>query len=350
MKRNLIYYTLIFFSFTIFFFSCDDRKEDDRLLMNTHDMCEQVVYKNVIMMNGKKVEASRLEFIQQESSSVFLMKMYGIIPLEDGVPVIVEAIPDKDEIRFTGKSNDVRYQLEVEGRYTHLQLKSSTVSNEPFVEMNCKYKVLPQCGLLEKPFIFRLDTECMFFLNHRDETIEWNGQTLPKIEFMQTTLEHIRERLAKEVQAIKLIFHEDSSLDIWMKTTGSMDFTLWMNVQYWFLNTSENLYLELTTTQTELFYQQWTGKPTMFSPPFISFDSNRNLLPLFYSSDEKLSLAIIAPFCYSMAYCYLKSKGCEDLTEEEHDELSIFLEIIREGHRLNSWQVYLQSELVKSSE
>ena len=60
MKRNLIYYTLIFFSFTIFFFSCDDRKEDDRLLMNTHDMCEQVVYKNVIMMNGKKVEAANL--------------------------------------------------------------------------------------------------------------------------------------------------------------------------------------------------------------------------------------------------------------------------------------------------
>lgn len=343
-KKKTIYYLLLSLSFVFSGISCN-KNENTISLMNPQDICGYKIYSDQIKVkfNNEDIDKCGIRFIPIENQPTkLLLQLYDIFPMQKDIDIVVDIVPDITNIMFTGKVNRPYYKLEVSGKVTNIKNKKATALSEiPFIEIQCNYKVTNAVDL-ETPYILRFDKNSIEIVSGSEGTIEWEGQTFSKWDFVNKMIKSICERFSQETTAVKLIFHDNSYLDISLQSTESQDFKLWMSIHYWFEENTNTIYLEHTDEQINRFYEQWTGKPTVSSYPFIHYDSNRNLLPIFFtSSKNNKGVAIVEPYSYRIIHRYIEAKGSEGRTKEELQELQLFQKVLQEDHKDNSWCIMM---------
>lgn len=323
-------------------------------LMKPQEMCGYSIYSEnaSVKWNGEEIDKCDFNFAPIKGDTTkLLMKLYDIIPANEGVNIIVDVVPGESNIQFFGKAQDYRYKLEVNGTFVKSAgTKGANASKDVFVDMQCKYEVTSGVKP-ETACVFRFDKNCMLLSGGRMETIEWEGQTYTESDFVKTVVGRICERTSREVAAMKFVFHKDSYLDIFLQAAGSQEFTLWMTVRYWFDESmhSRFMYFEFTDEQMETFLKQWSGFPEIYTTPFDCYRANRNLLPILYWPNDQWVMTLADPGMYHFISMYVNAKGSEGLSEKEQQELFLFRDIIKKDQGDGSWSIILLSEFVEKA-
>lgn len=329
--------------------------EDVVALMNPQDICGTLYGGSGtnIEWNGKALSDCAFEFSPVEGDSTKLqLKLHGAI-ISEGTPiVIVDVVPGEADLFFSGTKAGYQYELKVEGRYSDpSKNKEQAAKEQPTINLKCQYKSIGDLSM-EEPYIFRFDKNCMYWQTGGGNDIEWDGKTYSAIDFVQRTLEHISARIAKKITAIKVVFHEDASVDMSFQKVGSNEFVPWMTVQYWYSTKYSNtMYLDFTDEQVKMFYDEWLGTPSdYYSPPFTTFGTNRNVLQMIYWAGERLGWSIANPYRYRALDMYVRAKGIEGLTEKEKQELLLFrdclINVDDQSHWM-SWCITMNSEKIE---
>lgn len=333
--------------------SCD-KGEDAVILMNPQEICGiRYQGKDInVNWNGTTLTDCDFEFAPVEQDSTKLrLQLFSIIP-SGVVDVVVDVVPGETGIRFSGMAENYLYELKVEGCYSlsSIQEGLKEATGRPIIELQCVYKATGDLKL-DVPYVFRFDKNCMYCQTGSGNLIEWDGRMYSSTDFVQSVLEHICARIAKEVTALQVVFHADASMDISLRRAGDAGFVPWMTAKYWY-NTeyANNMYLEFTDEQVKMFYEEWLGLPKdVYSPPFINYLSGRNLLSMIYWSNEGLGWSIANPYRYSALNMYVKGKGIEGLTEKEKQELLLFqkcLKNVEDQSDWMSWCITMNSERI----
>lgn len=327
--------------------SCDD-EDDAAFLLNPQDICG-IQYSNEQInsdWDGINMEDVTLMFTPVEGDNTKLkLRFGGIMPSWEDMEVVVDVVPGKTDICFSGVAKTSKYELKVEGRYDN----PSEYYKKQIIDLKCSYRTIGNLQV-ETPYIFRFDENCMSCLSGKSFSVEWDGNTYPARQFVESVLEHISARIAKEVTALQVVFHDDASVDISLLRAGESDFTLWMTVKYWYISNNE-LFLDFTDKQMMMFYEEWVGI-TAGASPFIpnAARNNSNLLRMIYWSADRLCWSIANPYRYWMLDMYVEVKGIEGLTEKEKQELLLFRDCLYKVDDLNdwnSWCITMNSEFVK---
>lgn len=328
--------------------SCNNH-ENAVSFINPQDICGYKIHGDQLKVkfNNEEIENCGVEFIPIEvESGKLLMKLYKLFPTQEEIDIVVDITSDETNMLFAGKVNHPQYELEVSGRATYFtKTKVKASSNPPFVDMQCNYKVVSDV-YLETPYIFKFNRNSMLVVSGSEGTVEWEGNTYSKWDFVSKVIKDISERFSQETTAIKLVFHENSYMDISLQFAGTQDFTSWMRLHYWLEEDTNIIYIEHTDEQINMFFDQWTGKPPVSSYPFIHYDSNRNLLPIICtSSNDYKGMAIAEPYSYSIIYRYIEAKGSEERTEKEQQELQLFQDILQKDQKNNGWCIMMTYEI-----
>ncbi len=332
--------------------SCN-KDEDIATLLNPQTICGSYYNGEGISVgwNGKEVSNISFELSPVEGDSTKLkLELFNAIPLNNGVEVLVDVIPGETEISFSGILKNYSYELQVEGIYMNHSLEDlKSTEKQSKIDLQCRYKAHGDLDI-DKPYIFRFDKNCMYWQAGTSGPVEWDGHTYSATDFVQTVLEHISARIAKEVSAMQFVFHDDASVDISVCRAGNTDFTPWMTVLYWYGEYSNSMYLEFTGEQVKMFYDMWLGTPNeSYTPPFRMW-GERNLLPMIYWAGERLGWSIANPNRYYALEMYTKGKGLEGLTEKEKQELLLFekcLNNVDDHNHWMSWCITMNSERIR---
>lgn len=334
--------------------SCSN-EDDVVVLMNPQDICGTIYNGSAtnIEWNGKTLSDCGFEFFSVEGDSTKLqLKLYGAVISEDSPIIIVDVVPGESDIYFTGTKTSYQYELKVEGSYSDASKDGEQIGKgQPTVNLKCQYRAIGDLRM-EQPYIFRFDKNCMYWQAGSGNMIEWDGQMYVATDFVQRTLEHISARIAKKITAIKVVFHEDASVDMSFLKAGSTEFIPWITVQYWYSSKYANhMYLDFTDEQVKMFYDEWLGTPNdYYSPPFMRLSNNRNALPMIYWAGERLGWSIANPYRYRALDMYVRAKGIEGLTEKEKQELLLFrkcLENVDDQSHWMSWCITMNSEYIE---
>lgn len=333
--------------------SCDNDEGDIVNLLDPQEICGIRYYGEEINVdwNGTPLADCNFEFTPVEQDSTKLnLRLFNIIPSVAGIDVVVDVVPGETEISFSGTVRNYSYELKVEGRYSASEVGTKSVAGKRIIDLRCLYKATGDLQL-EKPYIFRFDKNCMYWQTATGGPVEWDGRTYSATDFVQSVLEHISARIAKEATALQVVFHDDATMDISLCRADNLDFVPWMTVKYWYGTTYANdMYLEFTDEQVRMFYDEWIGIPdSAYSPPFINYMENRNLLRMIYWSGEKLCWSIANPYRYRALSMYIRAKGVEGLTEKEKQELFLFrkcLENVEDRNDWMSWCITMNSERI----
>lgn len=312
--------------------SCSNEEEPVRL-MNPREMLngnKQIV----VRWNGELMdEASAYVNPTEGDSSALGIRLYGIMPdyeamlsrsfISFDVPFVpLQVTPRETDILFDGILETSKYKLSVQGAYTSGSL-----------EVECDYEITEgiQTG---QPYVLPLDDGHFEWRMNVQGTVEWEGETYTKMDFIQMVWDKVLARLAEETPEVRMTFHEDGLADIDLRHAFGTDFTPWMTVRYWYA-VNNLVCLALTREQVHEFYDQWTGEPKIYTTPFYEFGNDSQLLPLFYTPQEDtghLYWGISSTSMFHIMYMYLEAKGLEGLSEREREELALFDDIIHDMH------------------
>ncbi len=331
---------------------CSSCSDDEKIvqLMNPQEICSTYIgsQRTHVQWNGVDLDYGKVTFFPVENDSTKLqMVLEDIIPslhgeekyIDDipttvcGVSVEVDVTSEENGIRFSGSRNAFSYRLSVEGVYTAPAEGTDDVGT---VDLQCDYQVTSNLDR-EVPYIIRMDPEHICRQAIWSGTVDWDGQTYDKNDFIDNVLSKILQRISQEVEAIQLVFQEGTSLDIALQYASETSFTPWMTIRYWFSEMSGMMYWEFTKEQKEMFYEQWTGKPTETYgwTPFIDYVATieRPLIDLFYwNQDPAVIFSMRNPYEYGLINMYLLAKGQEGLNEKEKEELELFGQLVLEHH------------------
>lgn len=299
-------------------------------LMNPQDMLANNSKEVSLLWNGNQIEDPLVSVYPVDGDSTTLgIRIIAIMPgydtrIEGGafsvsnLYVPIETISQEEKIRFSGGLTTDNYTLSLQGVYTSKAL-----------EVECTYQVTGgiQTGI---PYRLLVDREHFEWSMNVPGTVDWGGETYTKTAFAEQMMGKILDRTSEETTAVQIIFQEDGQADLYLQHAGSADFVAWMKVRYWYAQDGL-LFLDCTDDQKYQFYNQWTGVPKIFTPPFFTFRMDTNLLPVFYevSSDGgKIRFNIASYGMFQLLLMYVQAKGQEGLIEVEKKELAIFEGII----------------------
>lgn len=351
LKRNKLIGLILISLFNVIGFTSCDSDESSPIPMSPQSICGKQFYEDECKMvwNDAILTDFSFEFQPVEGDTTkLLLELYAQVP-DIKHTILVDVQPDEKSMRFSGGMNNGWYMLKVEGLYSETD-EGSLNATKPKIEMRCDYEVMEK-SLLDHPYIFRFDKNCMFPQAGGDAPVEWDGKTWNSWDFVKTVLGHISERIAREMTAIEVVFRKDATLEISIQRAGSSEFTPCMTIKYWFTEYNNYMFLEFKDAQRDLFYESCLGIPdNSYSPPMISIGDNRNLLKMIYwGGSESLSWSIANPFRYWALSMYVRAKGIEGLSDKDKEELLLFHKVLNNVDDRNhwmSWCITMNSEPV----
>lgn len=279
----------------------------------------------------------------EDDSTLLLMSVYNYTP-ERFVDILVKVTPDEGFVSFEGTTQDMlkSYEAEVKGTY------HPDADGNGYVEADCM--ISAAYWFAEVPFEYHFAKNTLRASTGESGVVEWNGKEIEKIDFVQSVLDKISQRIAAEVTDIKLMFHTDATFDIWLKRAGQSDYELWMTPRFWIENDYNQLmYWILTREQYEQFCTQWLGLLDFDgTSPFRSMLDGCYELPILcWASSDEFNWTIRNPRRYDALDMFLQGKGMEGLSEEEKEEMELFREVLYDVDDLSdgmSWCIIMSSE------
>lgn len=227
------------------------------------------------------------------------------------------------------------YVIQISGTYY-----AEDATSAPRVQAECM--LATGYSLTDIPFEYHFAKNVLSLGAGPGGTMEWQGQTIEKWDFIQSVLDKIAGRIAKEVTDMRLMFHANGTFDTWLKRAGQADYELWMTARYWI--EFQTMYWILTPEQHTQFCEQWLGSLSFDDDsPFRRIEASETVyeLPiLFWGSSEQFNWTIWNPYRFTALDLYLKGRGMEGLTEEERQEMELFGRVLRDVEDPTDWMAW----------
>lgn len=175
--------------------------------------------------------------------------------------------------------------------------------------------------------------------------------SMEKTDLVKDVLRKMGQRVAQRTEMMRVIFHADATLDVFVREVGEENFVQIATLQYdissmipnrmnWIFTQEQSRYVE-----TELI-----GEPLPCSIFFTDFfNDGRDFLSMYFARGDNsgsLYLNIASPYRQRAVSRYIRSKGAEGLPEEEVEEMELFFQIIQEDGAWedNTWLYLLRTE------
>lgn len=304
-----------------------------------------------ILVNGDKLADGYVSFEPVEGDSTQLLMTIGNIVIAHEAQALVNITPGEGVVTFEGTNErllQTGYSVQVSGTY-----RAEGEASVRQLQAECELTVGQ--SMLEVPFEYHFAKGVLDVQSGPGGFVEWQGQTWEKWDFIQSVLDKIVGRIAKEVTDLKLMFHGDGTFDTWLKRAGQADYEPWMTARFWI--EGQTMYWYLTPEQHTQFCEQWLGPLTFESiSPFRRIEASETLyeLPiLFWGGSEQFDWTIWNPNRYAALDLYLKGRGMEGLTEEERQEMELFGQVLRDVEDPTywmAWNIKLYSEPISPND
>ncbi|WP_277233005.1 hypothetical protein [Phocaeicola salanitronis] len=277
-----------------------------------------------LQINGTTVTDCSVYFEPvKEDSTQMMMYIMNYVPTQP-VGILVKTTPGEGVVTFESvKDSYINYEAQLKGTY---HAETNGVSRQVQAE-----------GAIT-PYPINTETTEYLFDKKNTLAIQTGGNGL--WDFVQSVLDKICLRIAKEITGIKLQFHEDTTFDIWMKRAGQTDYELWMTARYWidpqYTNSMSWLF---TPEQCEQFCAQWLGSPLdpYGKSPFQKWGDYYELPITYWNTSNGFAWTIANPNRYTALDMFMQGKGMEGLTEEEKQEMEMFSQVLYDVEDLSDW-------------
>lgn len=215
----------------LLFFSC--KNEEALPLLNPEsEMCEIRFSGSAFdfQWNGKALGVKDawaypvVEFDAIESDTTKLQLTISSL-LPDDIKLAVDVVPGVSEIVFSGKSSGKPYDLEVEGYFMPQE-------EEKKLSITCRYQMNESCIELDTPYDFHFGEDCLSLIVGGPGEVEWNGQVWKKTDLVKDVLRKMGQRVAQRTEMMRVIFHADATLDVFVREVGEENFVQIATLQY----------------------------------------------------------------------------------------------------------------------
>ena len=315
--------------------SCSDDKAP--VLTDSAEMYgKDLVFRNdelSLQINGDSITNVVVQFEPvKDDSTLLVMSIYNYVP-DRLVDIVVKVTPNEGFVTFEGAvdGNLESYHAEVKGIY------HSDADGKGTVEANCT--ISAAYWFADVPFEYHFAEDLLHVTRGSGDSIEWKGQEVSKWDFVQSVLDKISLRFAKEITDVKLMFHTNATFDIWLKRAGQSDYEHWMTPRFW-IDHQKMLWI-FTREQKEQFCAQWLGDFDGTFPFRETLDGHYELSIFCWAGSTSFTWTIDA-YRYDALDMFLQGKGMKGLSEEEKDEMEMFREILVSDW--DSWIIIMSSE------
>lgn len=256
-----------------------------------------------ILWNGQDTTAYVSLTQVDKDSTKLQLTIYGMSQML-APQLILDVEPGPNELNLAGKYTTPNYEINVKGYYA----KESGI-----LQLNGECHVVQE-QLLEQPFVFLINPEYVATGVGYSYPMEWKGETIDAMDFVDIMVDSIFIRAAEDVTAMKIQFYDDCTFDWWLQRAGEAEFTFWMKARYWLSENTNQIYLDFNKEQEQMFYEQWIGfSTTAFSPPISA-----GILPMTYwCSSGQLNWTISNPQRNRAVSMYTRAKESEERWSKE---------------------------------
>lgn len=327
------------------FASCSD--DDNAGVMSSKVMLNQelVASNYSFIWNGvtsprKDDVKAKFEAVEGDSTKM-KMTISGIVPSsDDDIQLVVDVLPQADEIQYQGKVENSDYDMTVSGVYF-----PSRSSVGHYFKLKVVYNVVKE-ALLKQPFTFNFKKVCTAVKSGDARFMTIDGVEYAYSQLAESTLSGMSNLYAKTDSVAKLTFSNDGKLTIDMLSNnkGETVSSNLMTIKYWLTNQSHDMILEFTKAQAESFTAKFlnVGTPDV-ERLFTKYKSeDKYILRAAYDVDGKLAIMLNSPYNANAMDLYVRGKFVDVKDELLKKQTLAFLDILKEYP--NVWGLYFVSE------
>lgn len=170
----------------------------------------------------------------EENEGILNVSISGMMPFLDGGEMVVPVkVKEGEQLEFYGETGTDRYNMSITGKFYYLD----GYKDYKRVEIDCIYKTLyPKNGA---EYVFDFTKKPVKVKMYRTFDVDVEGEKIELHDLAQQTFDIITSHISETVQQLKMTFHDNGTVDVALKKTGS-SFEPWMSSQYRF-NQNGNL-------------------------------------------------------------------------------------------------------------
>lgn len=327
------------------FASCSD--DDNASVLSSKVMLNQelVASNYSFIWNGetsprKNDVKAKFEAIGGDSTKM-KMTISGIIPSsDDDVQLVVDVLPQSDEIRYQGKVESQDYNMTISGVYFP---SKSDVGH--YFKLKVVYDVA-NADFLDKSYKFNFKKGCttMPRANSGDFTID--DIVYSKASVAENVLLGMTNLYAKTDSVVEFNFAKDGTLalDILNTVKGQTVSTNWITPKYWFASSDKVLVFEFTKDQAEAFTSKFLDKSGGdMDALFTNYEGTDKyiLKARYYTMNGKLSLELVYPYLEKAMSIFATGRGAELETALQKQANALASELQESAAH---WQIQFISE------
>lgn len=331
---------------TVALASCSD--DDNAGVMSSKVMLNQelVASNYSFIWNGvtsprKDDVKAKFEAIEGDSTKM-KMTISGIVPSsDDDIQLVVDVLPQSDEIQYQGKVENSDYDMTVSGVYF-----PSVSSVGHYFKLKVVYNVIKE-DLLKQPFTFNFKKGCTTAKSGDARFMTIDGVEYAYSQLAESTLSGMTSLYAKTDSVAKLTFSNDGklSIDMLSNNKGETVPSNLMTIKYWLTNQSRDMILEFTKAQATSFIEKFLDADASdVETLFTRYESeDKYILRTTYSIEGgKLSITLNSPYNANAMDLYVHGKFADNVDELLNKQTLAFLDILKEYP--NVWGLYFVSE------
>lgn len=296
------------------FVSCSD--DDNASVLSSKAMLNQelVASNYSFIWNGetsprKDDVKAKFEAIDGDSTKL-KMTIFGVIPTSnDDIQLVVDILPQSDEIQYQGKVENPNYDMTVSGVYFP---SKSSVGH--YFKLKIVYDVV-NTDFVGKSYQFNFKKGCTAIPRANTSDFIIDGVEYSKVAVAENVMSEMTKLYASTDSVLSLSFAKDGSLsmDILNTVKGQPVSTNWITPKYWFSASDKVLVFEFTKEQATAFATKFLDKKGSMENLFIKYDgTDKYILKVrYYTMNGKLSLELISPYMENAMSIFATGRGSE---------------------------------------
>lgn len=327
------------------FVSCSD--DDNASVLSSKVMLNQelVASNYSFIWNGetfprKNDVKAKFEAIDGDSTKL-KMTISGVIPSsDDDIQLVVDVLPQSDEIQYQGKVESSNYDMTVSG--TFFPSKSSVGH---YFKLKIAYDVV-NTDFVDKSYQFNFKKGCTVVPRANDGKFVIDGVEYSKAAVAENVLSEMTKLYASTDSVLKISFAQDGSLSLDMlnPVKGQTVTTNWITPKYWFASSEKAFVFEFTKEQAEAFATKFLNKNSeSMETLFTKYEGTDKyiLKARYYTTNGKLSLEFVSPYLESAMSVFATGRGAELGTTLQKQANALAMEL---QEFATHWQIQFVSE------
>lgn len=308
--------------------SCSDKEDEDEFVDPQNFCGSYSEDKLSLTLNQNKMPGAQVELVSVSTDGKFMMvRLSGVYPTDESVEFEAAVEPGQGYIELKGATNYYEcYNLSFSGVCDNKELRATLV-----------YEVTSS---LTRSAVFDFTDQILKVSQGTAGTVEWEGKTYEKVEFVESVLEYLNKKLSENIQGMRLDFNRDGALSVYVKKVNG-DFTEWpIHLTYWFRKYSHGIYIAMDRETNNAFLDYLSGDADFSSIPTVAMTAEHYCLPAFYTqNDEYFSLEMDFP---TLLICLGDWINSGMLNDKEAETMKLFYKILSsDSDRDMAWRIHM---------